>query len=227
MDKLKKTLHNHIVICGFGVKGRSAVKELIERGTPPEQIIVIDSATSAIDEAGQLGVTFLLGNAASESILHDAVIERAAHAIVVPNNDQACVLICLTIKELAPKVQIRAAAREDENIKLIRRSGADTVVAPSVSGGRLLASATSSPFSMNLIEELFEHGQGADVYDIRVDDKYAGLKPEEVTNQFGILVLEVHPQGGEALDFRASRARPLAVGDKIIVYSPSPGMKPS
>ncbi|MBX3095512.1 MAG: NAD-binding protein [Fimbriimonadaceae bacterium] len=221
MERLKKTLHNHIVICGFGVKGRSAVRELIERGTPPEQIMVIDESPAAIEEANRLAVNFLLGNAASEQMLRDAAIERAAHAIVVPNNDQACVLICLTIKELAPNVKIRAAAREDENIKLIRRSGADTVVAPSVSAGRLLASATSSPHSTNLIEELFEHGQGADLYDLRVDEKYAGLSPQELTDQHGILVLEVRPKTGETLEFHASRSRPLALGDKIIVYNPS------
>lgn len=219
MESLKKSLKGHVVICGFGVKGRSAVAELVERGTELDQIVVIDPDPAMIDEANRLGVNFLLGNATSEQLLRDAAIEKAAHAIVVPNNDEACVLICLTIRELAPNVKIRAAAREDENVKLIRRSGADTVIAPSVSAGRLLASATSSPWATDVMEELFEHGRGADIYDVAVEASQVGRKPSELALFDGILVLAVHTSTGEMLDFRVALDRPLEKGDTLIVYA--------
>lgn len=222
MQQLRKSLNGHVVICGFGVKGRSAVKELLERKTKPDQIIVIDPSAEALEEANRLGVNFLLGNAATEQILQDAAIDKASEAIVVPNNDEACVLICLTIRELAPKVKIRAAAREDENTKLIRRSGADTVIAPSVSGGRLLASATTSPWATDVIEELFEHGRGADIYDYPVQERQVGKKPGELASLHGILVLAVRTADGQMLDFHSALDRPLARGDIIIVYSSAP-----
>lgn len=220
MKNLHRSLNGHVVICGFGVKGRSAVKELLERGTLPGQIIVIDQTQSALEEANRLGVNFLLGNAASEQTLRDAAIEKAGHAIVVPNNDEACVLICLTIRELAPKVKIRAAAREDENVKLIRRSGADTVIAPSVSGGRLLASATSSPWSTDVMEELFEHGRGADMYDMKIDDGHIGRTPGEIGAKEGFLVLAVRTRDGQMLGFQEALNRPLEQDDTIVVFSP-------
>ncbi len=219
MEKLKRSLKNHVIICGFGVKGRSAVKELAERGTPLDQIIVIDRDQKTVDEATRLGATFIYGNAASEQILRDAAVEKAAEAIVVPNNDEACVLICLTIKELAPNIKIRAAAREDENVKLIRRSGADTVIAPSVSSGRLLASATSSPYSTELLEELFEHGRGADIVDVQVAAEDLGKKPGELARLEGKLVLGVHTVEGKIIPFRKAASRPLEKGDVVIVYS--------
>jgi len=222
MESLKKSLNEHVVICGFGVKGRSAVAELVERGTNLDQIIVIDPAPEAIEEASRMGVNFLLGNAASEQMLRDAAIEKAAHAIVVPNNDEAWVLICLTIRELAPKVRIRAAAREDENVKLIRRSGANTVIAPSVSAGRLLASATTSPRATDVMEELFEHGRGADIYDLAVRPGDIGRKPPEVSSTDGLLVLAVHTSAGEMLGFPEARNRPLAQGDVMVVFAPPP-----
>jgi len=220
MNNLKRSLNGHVVICGFGVKGRSAVKELLERGTPAGQIIVIDQSQGALEEANRLGVNFLLGNAASEQILRDAAVEKAGHAIVVPNNDEACVLICLTIREMAPLVKIRAAAREDENVKLIRRSGADTVIAPSVSGGRLLASATSSPWSTDVMEELFEHGRGADMYDVAIENGRIGRTPTEIGAMEGCLVLAVRTREGVMLGLRDALNRPLEKGDTIVVFSP-------
>jgi voltage-gated potassium channel len=225
MNNLKRSLNGHVIICGFGVKGRSAVKELVERGTPANQIVVIDQSPSVIEEASRLGVNFILGNAASEQILHDAAVEKAAHAIVVPNNDEACVLVCLTIRELAPHVKIRAAAREDENCKLIRRSGADTVIAPSVSGGRLLASATSSPWATDVMEELFEHGRGADMYDMPVNASQIGRKPSDLTAFHHVLILAVRTQDGRMIGFEEARHRPLEDGDTVIAFTPPAGRK--
>ncbi len=220
MSNLKRSLNGHVVICGFGVKGRSAVKELLERGTPLTQMIVIDQSPEALQEANRLDINFLLGNAASERTLRDAVVERAAHVIVVPNNDEACVLICLTVREIAPQVKIRAAAREEENVKLIRRSGADTVIAPSVSGGRLLASATSSPWATGVLEELFEHGRGADMYDVAIKDGRNGRTPSEIGADEGVLVLAVRTRAGVKLALRDALNRPLEEGDTIVVFSP-------
>lgn len=219
MEKLKRSLNNHVIVCGFGVKGRSAVRELLERGTPADQIIVVDKDQKNLEEASRLGVTFLFGNATTEQILKDAAVDKASEAIVVPNNDEACVLMCLTIKDLAPKIKIRAAAREDENVKLIRRSGADTVVAPSVSSGRLLASATHSPFSTDLLEELFEHGRGADILDVPVASEDIGKKVSDLPALAGKLVLGVHTPDGKIIPFKQAASRPLERGDVVIAYA--------
>lgn len=219
MERLKKNLKGHTVICGFGVKGRSAVAELVDRGVPKDQIIVIDQSQPGLEAASRLGVNFLLGNASSEQMLTDASIQTAGQAIVVPNNDEACVLICLTIRELAPKVKIRAAAREDENIKLIRRSGADTVIAPSVSGGRLLASSSSSPLATEMVEELFEHNRGVEIFDQAVTDSQIGKTPKEVPELADQLILAVKSSRGETFYLRQARHRKLEKGDVLIIFT--------
>jgi len=218
LERLKRSLNDHVVICGFGVKGQSAVRELVERGRPASQIVVIDRDPKAIEQTERLGVTFILGNASSEDILRDAAIDKAAEAIVVPNNDEACVLIVLTVREIAPKVKIRAAAREDENVKLIRRSGADTVIAPSVDGGRLLASATVAPHATDMMEELLEHGRGVDIIDYNVPDAQAGLLPAEVPELKDKLVLAVRSVDGQLHNFQESKLRPLHRGDTVIAW---------
>jgi voltage-gated potassium channel len=65
MRIIQKTLHGHIVVAGFGVTGREAAEELIARGTPPEQLVVVDCLEEALHEAEALGCT------ASRVALHD------------------------------------------------------------------------------------------------------------------------------------------------------------
>ena len=65
----RKRMRNHIVVVGFGTKGRSAVETLKNNGTNPNQVVIIDSRPSAITDANlrgtprskvtQLGVKFL------------------------------------------------------------------------------------------------------------------------------------------------------------------------
>ena len=48
----RKRMRNHVVVVGFGTKGRSAVDTLQNNGTNPAQIVVIDSRP-AVHRGGQ------------------------------------------------------------------------------------------------------------------------------------------------------------------------------
>lgn len=220
MKKLHRSLQDHFVICGFGVKGRSAAAELLERGVDPARVIVIDKDPASLEHASEMGLTSIRGDAASEATLRDAAIEKAAQAIVVPDRDEACVLICLTIQDIAPRVHVIASAREDENVRLIRGSGAKVVIAPSASGGRLLAAASTSPFAAEMVEELYEHGRGADIYDFTVSAEDAGKTAQEVPGLQGRLVLAVQSDGVR-IRHPEAHTRPLKAGDVVIVFAPA------
>jgi voltage-gated potassium channel len=219
MKRLHKNQSGHFVICGFGVKGNAAAVELMERGVKPEQILVIDKHESALESASSMGLTGIRGDAASQRSLQDAAIENASQAIVVPDRDETCVLICLTIHDMAPNVNIIAAAREDENAKLIRNSGAAVVISPAAGGGRLLAAASTSPFAASIIEELYEHGRGADIFDYEVSEEDIGLVPGDVKSVKGHLILAVQ-SNGRSIRRKEALDHVLKQGDVIIVFSP-------
>lgn len=220
MNQLQRSLKDHFVICGFGVKGRSAAAELLQRGIAASAIVVIDKSLVALESVSAMGLTGVLGDAATEQSLRDVVIEKAKQAIVVPNSDESCVLICLTIHDIAPSVNIIAAAREDENVRLIRNSGAQVVIAPAASGGRLLAAASTSPYAASMMEELYEHGRGADLDDYAVVMDDIGKTCSDVERLQGRLVLAVQ-SGDRNIRHKEAQTHVLKQGDVVIVFSPA------
>jgi voltage-gated potassium channel len=213
---LKRFMKNHTIVCGFGVKGRSAVEELVDRGMSKERIIVVDAHPNAVAAAVEYGLRAVQGDATSEGVLRDAVIETASTVIIAPHRDDDCVLICLTAKDLNPKVRVIAAAREEENIKLIYRSGADTVVSPASAGGRLLAAATESPVSATFLEDLIRHGFGTDVHDRRITEEEAGLCVHELSGLENKFVLGVLCNG-KRMEFDEIKTCRLHPGDVVVV----------
>ena len=110
MQQLRDRLRGHTIICGFGVKGRAIASELLAHGGRCAEIVVIDPTEEASAEAAAQGFISLRGDAASEAILHAAVVEHAAYVLAAPNRDDACALICLTVRSLAPGARRCASA---------------------------------------------------------------------------------------------------------------------
>ena len=142
MKKLQKQLNNHIIIVGYGMIGRVVVKALLAKDHPQEQLVVIDKQGSAIQKVAKDDLIGLLGDALQEAVLTKAAITKAKHIIIATSNDAANVLISLTARETNKSIKIIARANQMENIKHIKRSGADIIISPSVAGGHLMAVAT-------------------------------------------------------------------------------------
>ncbi|HEX2160620.1 MAG TPA: potassium channel family protein, partial [Thermoleophilaceae bacterium] len=170
----RRKLHDHVVICGFGTKGRSALRSLIGTGTSLDQIVVIDERLEAIELATREGVTGVLGSAARRDVLTEAAAPDAAALIVATDRDDTSVLVTLTARELAPNATITAAAREEDNVPLLRHSGADTVVTSASAAGRLLGLGTTSPEVVETLEDLLSSGSGIDLVAETVGAEEAG-----------------------------------------------------
>jgi voltage-gated potassium channel Kch len=173
MAQLKSKLKNHTIICGFGVKGQAIADELLSHQHSREQIVVIEPEEAAVQHAASQGFVALKGDASSEQMLRAANIEDADHILVAPHRDDECVLICLTARQLNEKVRIIASVREEENIKLLYRAGADVVVAPSVAGGRMMSAAVRQKAVVPFLQDLLVFGQGLDTVE-------CGVLPDEI-----------------------------------------------
>ena len=216
MKDLHERLDDHVIVCGYGVKGRAIVDELIAHGQPRDQIVAIDPSEEAVAAAVREGLVALRGDASRESLLRAAAVEKAAAVMAAPNRDDACVLLCLTVRSLAPSVQLVAAAREEENVKLLYGAGADLVVTPSVSGGRLMAAAVRQRAVPHVLEDILAFGHGLAMAEREVRPEEAGLLTAELPDLRHSLVLGVL-RDREHHSFQQLPTLRLAAGD-VVVY---------
>jgi voltage-gated potassium channel len=159
MSRIAANLHDHIILCGSGDSGGTALRELLSRGCEPQSIVVIDRDEAACRFAAERGCIALRGDASSEEILNDAVVLRARVVVICAGRDDTNVLITLTVRNLNPHVRIVANVREAENLKLMKQAGATAVVRPAQVVGYLLAGAVADTHLVDTALDLLDaHG---------------------------------------------------------------------
>jgi voltage-gated potassium channel len=213
----RSRVRQHVIVCGYGTKGRSAIRSLQASGTPLEQIVVVDPEPRAIEEANSVGLHGIVGDAGRTDVLRRAHVERARAVIVAANRDDASVLITLTVRQLNPSVPITTSVREEENANLLRQSGADTVITTSATSGRLLGLSTDAPRVVATVEDLVTGGQGLDLQQRRVTAGEVGLGPRQLRD----IVLSV-TRGGRTLRFDDPLIGTLQPEDVLVVVRSHP-----
>lgn len=172
----RRTLQDHTIVCGYGVKGRAAIETLLAHGRSPDALVVIDGRQGAVEDAKRAGHAGIVGDATSSVVLEAAGVGDAAAVVVAPDRDDSAVLITLTARELNPRARIVASVREEENAHLLRQGGADSVVVSSGAAGRLLGHAVKSPLVVEVLEDLLSVGEGLDITEREVGDAEDGKR---------------------------------------------------
>jgi voltage-gated potassium channel Kch len=130
------------------------LETLLADGDDPADIVVVDTDRSRLDAASAQGLVTVTGDATRSSVLRIAGVDRAAAIVIATNSDDTAVLVTPTARQLAPNVRIVAAVRESENRRLLRQSGADSVVVSAETAGRLLGMATTTPNVLDVVDDL-------------------------------------------------------------------------
>lgn len=205
---------DHVIVCGYGTKGRAAIRALRQAGQELEQVVVIESDHEAIEQAAADGVATVHGSSAADNVLIEAEVRRARAVIVAVNRDDTAVLTTLTVRKLAPEVTIVAAVRESENADLLTQGGADSVITSSDAAGRLLGLATGNPASVALVEDMIAFGSGLDLLERTVRPDEVGASPRAVD----VPVLAV-VRGGRHRPYDEPEVAALEAGDRLIYVS--------
>jgi len=186
MRQIQRTLHDHIVLAGFGRSGQKALEELLAAGTEVRRIVVVDDDAERIELAKAAGVAAIRGDATRDEVQKAVQLERASSLIVSCGRDDTSILTVLTARYLAPDVRIAVAIRNHDNEAVAQRAGANIVVNPVSFTGVLLASTS--------------HGQHIAEYltDLATTEGRIRLREREVTqSEVGQLLKDV--SGGRAL----------------------------
>jgi voltage-gated potassium channel len=182
-------LHGHAVVCGWGRVGRAAAAQLRASG---QQVVVVDADEERLTDCPYPS---LLGDAASDDVLKQAGITRAATLVATLDADAASLYVTLTARAINPELVIIARSRTADAEQKLLRAGADRVVNPQQLGGSRIAAFALQPHVVDFLE-------------VAMHDEAVEFKLEEV---------EVRP--GSALDGASVRDARMHEGDGALLLA--------
>lgn len=212
MNALRDSLTDHIIVCGFGYAGHIAAREIAVREGGAERVVAIDLRPERLEDAAAAGYVGLRGDATSEAIMREAGAQKARAILVALSRDDSTVLAVLTARSLNEKARIIALVRDEENMKLVRKAGADQVVSPARIGGFLLADAVSSRHTTRFITDILTARGG----EMHIAERPAlgaeiGKRMGEIP---GLLIVAVE-RGGKIIGFWSSAKEVIQKGDLV------------
>ncbi|WP_246081643.1 potassium channel family protein [Nocardioides litoris] len=216
ISRWRKNMGHHVVVVGYGTKGRSAVQTLIGNGYDVESIVVVDPSSTALAEAHADGLAVVTGDATRREVLRRAGVATADQVIITTDRDDSNVLATLTVRQLSPDAWIVASVREQENAPLMRQSGADSVITSSDAVGRLLGLSTVSPMLGTVMEDLLSYGEGLEVAERELLVSEVGKQPQSLPDQVISVVRDE-----KVYRYFDPVVALLARGDKLIVVRPA------
>src|SRR3954467_4050736 len=72
VSRWRRKLKDHVIVCGYGTKGRAAVAALLENGWDKNRIVGVESRRDGVRQATSNGLAAVEGNATRSSVLNEA-----------------------------------------------------------------------------------------------------------------------------------------------------------
>ncbi|MCB1636077.1 MAG: potassium channel family protein, partial [Xanthomonadales bacterium] len=82
MKRVQQNLTDHVILCGYGHAGQVAARELLDKGTAPESLVVIDADEAQVRKAADAGLIGVHGDSTREDLLRDLRIHKARSAVI-------------------------------------------------------------------------------------------------------------------------------------------------
>jgi voltage-gated potassium channel len=216
VSRWRKKMGHHVVIVGYGTKGRSAVETLVNNGLDREGVVIVDPSPTALADAHADGLAVVSGDATRREVLRRAGVAEADQIIITTNRDDSNVLAALTVRQLNPDAWIVAAVKEQENAPLMRQSGANSVITSSDAVGRLLGLSSLSPTLGSVMEDLLTYGEGLEVAERDLLVSEVGKQPQQLPDQVISVVRDE-----KVYRYFDPVVTQLARGDRLVVVRPA------
>lgn len=143
-----KNMDNYYIICGFGRVGKVVFKELESRN---QNIIIIEKdeeICKTVEESSN--VVVINKDAIENDFIAKLANEKCRSVIICTGNDVDNLFIVLTIRETNPDAWIVTRASKLENIKRLKKAGADKIVSPEIIGGQDLYFQSTKPHLLRI-----------------------------------------------------------------------------
>jgi voltage-gated potassium channel len=140
--KTIEELRGHTIICGHGRVGQRIAEEFGRSGAA---FVVVDSDPEEVAAARQAGMRAIEGDAIEDEDLREAGLEHAKALVAALDSDANNLYVTLSARNARPDLLIVARASDEDAEKKLRLAGADRVVMPYSTAGRVMANLVLKP----------------------------------------------------------------------------------
>jgi voltage-gated potassium channel len=215
--KMIDELRDHIIVCGYGRVGRHAVDEFRHAGV---RYVILDHSDDALAAAEEHEDLFLRGDGANDEDLDRAGLGRARGLIVASDDDADNLYITLSAKARRPDLTVIARASSDDAERKLRLAGADRVVTPYTTAGRVMANLMIKPqvtAFVNVLTSAREPNLNFEEIEVRSSCAAVGqtIGELDIAKRTGSYIVAIRKHGGE-LELRPSKDTRLDEGDIIV-----------
>jgi voltage-gated potassium channel len=210
-------LRDHFIICGYGRVGRRVAQEFGANDVP---FVVLDFSEDAIAAAKEEGVLFIEGNGVEDEDLARAGLERARGLVASSDSDADNLYITLSARAARPDLWIVARASDEDAQRKLKLAGADRVVMPYATAGRVMANLVLKPQVTAFLDTVMTaEGDDFRLEEIEVTDTCARagrtLRDLRVREETGAMVVAVRKPDGR-FDTTPDPEELIEVGDVLI-----------
>jgi voltage-gated potassium channel len=222
-ERTIERLRDHFIICGYGRVGRRVGDEFRASEVP---FVVIDFHEDALAAAREDGALLIEGDATREENLRRAGLERARGLVAASDSDADNLYVVLSARSTRPELTIVSRASGDDAERKLRLAGADRVVLPYTTAGRVMANLVLKP-QVTAFLDAVTTATGPDLQlaeiEVRRTCPAAGrtIRDLRIRHETGAIVVALRKPDG-TFDTTPEPDATLEVGDVLIgVGSPS------
>ncbi len=217
------SMQDHVILCGYGRIGREIAAQVTREGV---ELLVVDTDPERREAAEEEGLPVLAADATLDETLVEAGIHRCRSLVAALPSNAANLYVVLSARGLAPRCRLIARSDSDEAERKLRLAGADEVVSPYVSGGRMMAATALRPMAVTFMDLLA--GSDCEVEEFLLSDDPAdlgrlngmSLGDLELGRRTGALVLAVRQPRRQVTNERQYRGASYRLPEQDLVANP-------
>ena len=211
-------LHDHYIICGYGRVGQRIGAEFRQAGVP---YVVLDFNEDALAAARELGDHVIVGNGTEDEDLVAAGLARARGLVAASDSDADNLYIALSARTARPDLMIVARASDEDAAKKLRLAGADRVVQPYQTAGRVMANLMLKPQVTAFLDVATTAAGGSDLRFEEIEVTTAcgqagkSIRDLNIREETGALIVALRKADG-SFDTTPTPEAVMEVGDVMI-----------
>lgn len=152
-------MEDYYIICGYGRVGRVVLGELTKRN---QNVIIIEKDKEICDSIEENNNLVVINDDAIEDDLVAKLAGAKCRSVIICTGDDVNNLfIVLTVREANPDAWIVTRASKLDNIKRLKKAGANKIVSPEITGGQNLYIESAKPHVLKItvrhtIDEMYD-----------------------------------------------------------------------